>query len=537
MEDKNQNPYQPLYYAIIFAIGLLIGWKLSGTSNLQFMVSGNYEKGSQKINQLLNYIEQEYVDTISRKRLAEDALVAILQNLDPHSAYIPASEVQAMNEPMQGNFEGIGIEFNLLKDTIMVVSVIAGGPSESLGIKAGDRIVSIEKKSVAGIKIKNEDVLKKLRGKGGTKVEIGIFRRGYSKILNYTIIRGKIPIYSIESSYMLSPTTGYIRISRFASTTYDEFIEASDKLLSSGMHRLVLDLRGNPGGYLSTAISICDEFLTDGQRIVYTLGKSHPKEEFIAKRKGGLENIELSVIIDEGSASASEIVSGAIQDNDRGVIIGRRSFGKGLVQQQSDFSDGSALRLTIARYYTPTGRCIQKPYEKGDLEAYYNEENNRFKHGELVNADSIHFADSLKFKTPKGKIVYGGGGIMPDIFVPIDTSMRSEFIINLWVKGTVNQFAINYCDKERGKLKQFSDYKQFYNAFKGDEKLYGSFLKFAESEKIKAPSSKERELSKKFIMQQLTALIARNLWRGEGYYWVMNQNDPAVQKAMGDLGE
>ncbi len=537
MESKKHNPFQPLFYALVLIVGVALGFKINQSSSNAFSVPGIRNSASGKVNQVLNYIEQEYVDTISKARLTDEAITALLKNLDPHSAYIPASEVMAMNEPMQGNFEGIGIEFNILNDTIIVVAALAGGPSEALGIKAGDRIVKIEKKNVGGIKITNADVLKKLRGTGGTKVNISIKRIGVAKLIDYTIVRGKIPIYSVESSYMINNTTGYIKVSRFAATTYDEFLKASDALLEKGMKSLVLDLRGNPGGYLNTAISICDEFLENGKKIVYTQGKSHPREDYTATTSGSLEHIKLAVLIDEGSASASEIVSGAIQDNDRGSIIGRRSFGKGLVQQQSEFKDGSALRLTIARYYTPTGRCIQKPYVKGESEDYYNEEYTRYKHGELVNADSIHFADSLKFKTPKGKIVYGGGGIMPDVFVPLDTSVRSRFLTEVMVKGTVNQFAITYSDLERNSLKRYKSYLDFTSQFEVSDAIFSRFLTYAQRDSIKISNPKEIETARKILEQQIKALVARNLWRNDGFYSVMNSGDKSIEAALREVGK
>jgi carboxyl-terminal processing protease len=537
MESKKHNPFQPFFYALVLVIGVLLGFKINQSSNLAFSIPGIRSSGSGKVNQVLNYIEQEYVDTISKTRLTDEAITALLKNLDPHSAYIPASELQAMNEPMQGNFEGIGIEFNILDDTIIVIAALAGGPSEALGIKAGDRIVKIEGKNVGGIKITNADVLKKLRGGGGTKVNISIKRRGVSKLLDFSIVRGKIPIYSVDASYMINATTGYIKVSRFAATTYDEFLKASNDLLKSGMSKLILDLRGNPGGYLNTAISICDEFLVSGKKIVYTQGKSHAREDYTATSSGSLENIKVAVLIDEGSASASEIVSGAIQDNDRGTIIGRRSFGKGLVQQQSEFKDGSALRLTIARYYTPTGRCIQKPYVKGDPEDYYNEELTRFKHGELVNADSISFADSLMYKTPKGKIVYGGGGIMPDVFVPLDTSVRSRFLSEVMIKGTLNQFAITYSDLERNSLKRYKNYLEFNKQFQVSDNLFQRFITFAQKDSVNTSNSREIEASRTILKQQIKALVARNLWRSDGFYSVMNDGDKAIDAALREVAK
>ena len=536
-QSSNYKIFQPILFALVLILGVFLGFRLNQSSNAAFLFTGKTGNSNNKVNQVLNYIEQEYVDTINKNRLTDEAISSLLQNLDPHSAYIPASEVQAMNEPMQGNFDGIGVEFNILDDTIIVVAALSGGPSEALGIKAGDRIVKIEKQNVGGVKIKNNDVLKKLRGVSGTKVSISIKRRGVPKLLDFTIIRGKIPIYSVDVSYMLSAKTGYIKVSRFAATTYDEFMKASNDLLSKGMQNLVLDLRGNPGGYLNTAISICDEFLENGKKIVYTKGKAHAREDYTATSTGSMEKIKLVILIDEGSASASEIVSGAIQDNDRGEIIGRRSFGKGLVQEQSDFPDGSAMRLTIARYYTPTGRCIQKPYIKGDPEDYYNEELTRYQHGELVNADSIHFADSLKFKTPKGKVVYGGGGIMPDVFVPLDTAGRSRFLTEIAVRGTVNQFAITYSDRERKNIQHYSSFTDFNNRFEVSDNMYAEFLKFAIKDSVKPATDKESIAARKTISEQLKALIARNFWRNEGFYSVINKNDAALRAALFELGK
>src|ERR1051325_1020798 len=364
----------PLIFALLLATGIFIGSKLN-FSNQPIAFLHPEKKSSDKLNNVLNFIEEEYVDTVNKEQLTEKAITDLLANLDPHSVYITAKEVQEMREPLEGNFEGIGIEFNIIKDTIRVISVIAGGPSEALGIQAGDKIVNIEKKNVAGIKIKNKDVLGKLRGKGGTEVNVTIMRG--KKLIDYTITRGTIPIYSVDAGYMLDKKTGYIKVSRFAETTYDEFLEKASSLRSKGMQNLVLDLRGNGGGLLQTAVKICDEFLEKGKVIVYTEGKSHPKETITATDHGILTDTKLILLIDEGSASASEIVAGAIQDNDRGMIIGRRSFGKGLVQRETMFSDSSAIRLTVARYYTPTGRCIQKPYGK-DLQDYYSEEYNRY---------------------------------------------------------------------------------------------------------------------------------------------------------------
>lgn len=526
---KRFNPWLPLIYSCVLIIGVFLGFQLNNNSSTtSFLKQSNTFT---KINEVLNYIEESYVDTISKSNLSELAINAIVQQLDPHSAYIPAAEIAEMNEPLQGNFEGIGIEFNLLNDTIIVISSLSGGPSEAVGIRAGDRIIKVESKVVAGIKIKNNDVLKLLRGQGGTKVKVSILRNGNKKPIDFTITRGKIPIYSLEAAYLVTPDIGYIKISRFAATTYDEYIEAFNKLKAKGMQKLILDLRGNPGGFLNAAISLSDEFLSKNKMIVYTQGKARPKENYFATEKGSFETQDLVVLIDEGSASASEIVAGAVQDNDRATLVGRRSFGKGLVQEQSDFSDGSGLRLTIARYYTPTGRSIQKPYKKGDAEDYYNEEQTRYSHGELQHADSIKFSDSLKFKTPKNRIVYGGGGIMPDVFVPIDTVGRSFYLTELFYSGMLQQFALIYADKEREKLKKYSSFGNFNSTFKITEPLLEELFAYAEKNKV-ARRNKEAQQSKTLISIYLKANIARNIWRNEGYYPIINNNDKTFQKAV-----
>lgn len=526
---KRFNPWSPLIYALLLIVGIFLGFQFSNNSSAKLFLKQN--NTFTKINEVLNYVEEAYVDTISKSSLSELALNAIIQQLDPHSAYIPAAEIAEMNEPLQGNFEGIGIEFNLLNDTIIVVSALSGGPSEAVGIRAGDRIVKVENKIVAGIKIKNNDVLKMLRGQGGTKVKVAIVRNGNRTPIDFTITRGKIPIYSLDAAYMATANIGYIKISRFAATTYDEYVDAFNKLKAKGMQKLILDLRGNPGGFLNTAISLSDEFLSKNKMIVYTQGKARPKENYFATEKGGFEKQDLVVLIDEGSASASEIVAGAVQDNDRATVVGRRSFGKGLVQEQSDFADGSALRLTIARYYTPTGRSIQKPYKNGEAEDYYSEEQSRFSHGELQHADSIKFADSLKYKTPKGKIVYGGGGIMPDVFVPIDTSGRSFYLTELFYTGLIQQFALTYADKQREKLKKYASFENFNSTFKITDVMLEELFAFAEKNKVKR-NAKEAQQSKALISLYLKANIARNIWRNDGYYPVVNSNDKAFQKAV-----
>lgn len=520
--------FLPILFAILLATGIFIGSKLNFSDrSVRFLQPE--KKSSDKLNSVLNYIEEEYVDTIKKEELTEKTIINLLHNLDPHSAYLTAQEVKEMREPLEGNFEGIGIEFNIIKDTIRVISVIAGGPSETLGILAGDKIVKIEGKNAAGVKIKNKDVLGKLRGKGGTQVTVSIKRGNSKQLIDFTITRGTIPIYSVDVAYMLDKKTGYIKTSRFAETTHDEFLSKTSSLRSKGMVNLILDLRGNGGGLLSAAVKICDEFLEKGQVIVYTEGKSHPKETITATKKGILSDTKLIVLIDESSASASEIVAGAIQDNDRGTIVGRRSFGKGLVQRETMFSDSSAIRLTVARYYTPTGRCIQKPYGK-DFEDYYSEEYNRYQSGELMHADSIHSDTSgLKYTTPKGKIVYGGGGITPDIFIPLDTAGRTSYLTDLFVKGALNQFGFDYADKNRKELSNMGMQK-FIASFMINEMMMNNFFAFSEKLGVKSNPS-EAAISNELIKNILKSSIARQIWGNDGFYPILNEKDAVIRQS------
>ena len=520
----------PFLLAAILALGIYVGMRLnepfkSSRSFFSFR-TGQFNK----INDVINYINNEYVDTVNQKTLVENTISQLLHQLDPHSAYIPADELQAMNEPLEGNFDGIGIEFHVQEDTIMVVSAVAGGPSEQLGIQSGDRIIAVEGKNVAHINISNAEVMQLLRGPSGTKVKVTILRKSTGQNIVYSITRGKIPIYSVDVAYMLNKETGYIKVSHFADRTYDEYLNAFVKLKEAGMESLILDLRGNPGGYMKSAIQLSDEFLPDRKLVVYTEGRSRPRESFYATPRGFFEQGALIVLVDEGSASASEIVAGALQDWDRATIVGRRSFGKGLVQEQSVFPDGSAMRLTIARYYTPTGRSIQKPYA-GGYEAYSNELYDRMKKGELASSDSIQFADSLHFTTPGGRTVYGGGGIMPDVFVSMDTGMTSQYYAEVSSKGMISQFAFDYLDQNRKQFEKYKTFEEYKNGFTVSEDLFRKFLDYSYKGGVEKSETGVRA-SSELIRTQIKALIARQIWKNDGFYPIIQTLDKTVAKAL-----
>jgi carboxyl-terminal processing protease len=499
--------------------------------------TSNPKATSEKFNTLLYYIENMYVDSVDIESLVEHAMVSMLEELDPHSVYISSDELSAANEPLNGSFEGIGIQFNILKDTIYVVTPISGGPSEKLGIRAGDKIVQIEGETVAGVGIKNGDVGKKLKGPKGTTVNVGIQRSGEDDLIAFDIERDKIPIFSLDAAFMVNKDIGYIKISRFAKTTMQELQTALIELNSQGMEDLILDLQGNGGGLLKTAIQMADEFLSDDKLIVYTEGRTFPRNDTHARIKGKFEQGKLIVLIDEGSASASEIVSGAIQDWDRGLIIGRRSFGKGLVQRPVPLPDGSAVRLTVQKYYTPAGRCIQKSYEDG-IDAYRSEKYERYANGELLSADSLEFPDSLKFFTNvKQRAVFGGGGIMPDIFVPLDTTNSSDYFSDLLRKGLTNTFALTYVDANRADLiKKYKTVDEFAPGFAVDEALMSKFLAFAEEEEV--PFDEEGFNTSKFALEtRIKALIARNLWDYSAFFQIVNVLTPAYMRAIEVLND
>ena len=485
-----------------------------------------------KLDYALDILKMAYVDTVNEKQLTDEALKAMIKQLDPHSVYIAPEEMREMNEPLVGKFDGIGVQFNIHNDTIMVTQPIPGGPSDKLGIRAGDRIVKIDGVNVAGVKITNNDVFKKLRGTKGTEVKVSIYRRSVTDLIDYTIVRDQIPLFSMDAAYMVTPTVGYIKISRFADSTPEEFRTGLAKLKKAGATSLILDLQGNGGGYLNRAVELADEFLSPGKKIVYTRGRTMQSEDFNSSAVGQWEKGKLAILIDESSASASEIVSGAVQDWDRGLIVGRRSFGKGLVQRPFNLPDGSMIRITVAHYYTPSGRCIQKPYELGDDEDYEMDITNRFKHGELFYADSIHFSDTTKYYTGHKRIVRGGGGIMPDLFVPLDTSRNSNFYSDLLRKGVFNDFSLTYVDNNRNSLRQnFHDINAFNAEFRVEGKVYDDFLQAAYKAGVKEDNA-GLKTSETMIKLQLKALIARNLWDTEAYFIVINDLNQALSKAI-----
>ena len=513
---------------------LAIGCLIAMTATAQNQQSKG-QMNAQKLATTLYLIENFYVDTTNMDKVTEDAIIAALKELDPHSAYISKKDVEKANEPLVGSFEGIGVTYQLIRDTITVISPTAGGPSEKVGIMAGDQFIKIDGEDAFGKKIDNEYVQKRLRGKKGTKVTVSVKRGNDRELLDFEIIRDKIPLNSINAAYMLDNHVGYIKLDRFAQESTKEFKEAFAKLQAQGMESLIFDLRGNTGGYLNTAIELVDQFLTEDKLIVFTEGIKSPRQEWRSKASGLYTTGKLVVLIDEGSASASEILSGAIQDHDRGVVIGRRSFGKGLVQRPFNLPDGSQIRLTTSRYHTPSGRCIQRPYENG-ADDYAKEMTKRLKNGEYYHADSIHFPDSLKFKTSRGRTVYGGGGIMPDLFIPVDTAYNSKLYTNLVRKGALNRFTTDYGLKHRDEIKaKYSDFDNFNNNFVVGQDLVDGLKAAAKEAKVEW-NDEQFQHSEKFLLLQMKALIARNVWETQQYYQVMASVDPGIQKAMEVLG-
>ena len=479
-------------------------------------------------------IKSLYVDSVDEQKLVEDGIRGMLEKLDPHSAYSTAKQTKEMTESLQGSFEGIGVQFNMVEDTLLVIQPVTNGPSEKVGIIAGDRIITVNDTAIAGVKMSKEEIMRRLRGKKGTKVNLGIVRRGISGKLKFVVTRDKIPVKTIDAVYMIRPTVGYIRIGSFGATTYDEFMTGVDSLKKAGMKDLIIDLQENGGGLMQAAIMIANEFLERNDLIVYTEGRRTPRQEFRAQGNGRLLDGKIYALVNEYSASASEIVTGALQDQDRGTVVGRRTFGKGLVQRPIDFPDGSMIRLTIAHYYTPSGRCIQKPYVKGEGKEYAEDIEKRFKHGELYSADSIHFEDSLKCYTlRKHRTVYGGGGIMPDYFVPLDTTQYIKFHRQLAAKSVIINANLRYVDNHRKQLrKQYPTFESFRNGFVVPQKLVDDIVAEAEKEKVKPKDDEELQLTIPRLKLQLKALIARDLWDMSEYFAIINEGSDIVNKAL-----
>ena len=506
--------------------------------------AGNTERNAEAMKKLMDSplrklqiaefaITNLYVDTLSESKLVEDAINGMLKELDPHSSYTPAKEVQKLTEPLQGSFEGIGVQYNMINDTLLVIQPVTNGPSEKKGIIAGDRIVLVDDTTIAGVKMTREEIMRRLRGPKGSKVKLGVIRQGVDGIQDFIVERDKIPVHTIDASYMIEPNIGYIRISSFGAITHDEFLKAMDELKSEGMKHLLLDLEGNGGGYMQAAVQIADEFLPKGDMIVYTDGRATGHHDYRATQGGVFENGKLVILVDEYTASAAEIVSGAVQDNDCGLVVGRRTFGKGLVQRPIDLPDGSMIRLTVAHYYTPAGRCIQKPYTKGDKKSYDKDMLDRLNKGELMSADSIHFADSLKRKTLRlGRTVYGGGGIMPDVFVPLDTMQYTKLHREMSAKSCIINTALRYVDDNRKKLKKaYKNFETFETWFEVDSKVESALLAEVKKAKIEYNDSTWAEAIP-MVKIQFKALIARDLWDMNEYFKVFNPTRDIYKKGL-----
>ena len=525
--QRKPSALQPLFFAGTLIVGMFIGTNLGDRNLLQ--VKTGTEENPNKLVSLIDYIEDHYVDSVDKKKLIDDAIGSILKNLDPHSYYMDPEDLAQAQEQLEGKFEGIGVEFMIYKDSLVVVKTVPGGPSEKAGLKAGDRIVEVEGKAISGKELDSDKAQKLLKGKGGSEVVVAVARRGNEKSLPFTITRGSIPIESISASFMVNDTTGYVKVERFAQTTYDEFYEATKTLENKGCKKLVLDLRGNGGGLLDQATQMIEEFLPKDKTIVYTEGRHSKKEIIKSSKRGEFIDMEVVVLIDQGSASASEIVAGALQDWDRSTTVGRRSFGKGLVQHEVELPDRSALRLTVARYYTPTGRCIQKPY--GDSIDYAGDFHNRLVNGELTVADSMHYPDSLKFVTPGGRVVYGGGGITPDVFVPLDSTYLNAILGELTYTGIIRQYSFNYIDVKRKEFEKFKDGKDFVKKFQVSDAMVTELLGMAKAQGITVTSANQKKLSAE-LKNRVKAQLARHLYDDNTMYQVLLESDKDFKKAM-----
>ena len=519
----------------IFLVILLTCCHVSLTTiNAQFRINLGKNSPMSKLQYAEMAINNLYVDSVNEEKLIEDAIRGMLKELDPHSSYSTPQEVKALNEPLQGNFDGIGVQFNMIDDTLLVIQPTSKGPSEKVGILAGDRIITVNDTSIAGVNMPRNEIMKRLRGPRGTQVKLGIKRRSVAETLYFTVTRDKIPVKSVDAAYMIRPGVGYIRIENFGATTYDEFMTLLESLKEQGMRDLILDLQENGGGYLEAAVRIANEFLADDDLIVYTEGSKQRRRDYYADGSGSLREGKVVVLVNEFSASAAEIVTGAIQDQDRGIVVGRRSFGKGLVQRPIDLPDGSMIRLTVAHYYTPSGRCIQKPYKKGELKEYEQDFENRLKHGELTNRDSIHFSDSLRYETlRKHRTVYGGGGIMPDEFVPLDTLQYTRFHRQLAAKNIIINNNLRYIDNHRKQLKgSYKNFEQYNKAFEVPQSLIDSILADAEKQKVKPKDDDELQRTLPYLRLQLKGLIARDLWDMNEYFRIMNEQNHIVQRGL-----
>lgn len=530
MESNKRTRYIPVIIATSIVLGIFIG-----TFYANRFAEGNSGPGminlnANKLTGLLRIINDQYVDTVNMSQLIEDAMPQILGELDPHSSYIPAKDLQAVNDDLRGSFSGIGVQFTIQQDTIHISDVISGGPSEKVGIMPGDRIVEIDDSAFVGKIVTNNESMKRLKGPKGSEVKLGVYRQGEKELLHFTIIRGDIPVKSLDAAYMINEKFGYIKINKFGETTYPEMLIALAQLHQQQCEGMIIDLRGNTGGYMGAAIQMVNEFLPKGRLIVYTEGRNVPRENYPSNGTGSSQQLPVIVLLDEGSASASEIFAGAIQDNDRGTIIGRRSFGKGLVQQPIEFNDGSAIRLTIARYYTPSGRCIQKPYKKGNDKQYELDILKRYEHGEFFSQDSIKQDESHIYYTSLGRPVYGGGGIMPDIFVPQDTTGVSSYFNAAMNRGLTIQFSFQYTDKNRQTLQQYETWDELLKYLK-KQNILEKFANFAETKGLKRRNLQMYK-SKELFNRNLYGNIIYNMLNMEEYLKFLNQSDRTVQKAL-----
>jgi carboxyl-terminal processing protease len=521
---KKLNFWLPLLFAVVMILGMIIGFRLYPSTN----TGGFFKTGRlSPVQEVLDIIKDKYVDTVHADSLSDEAIQGILTHLDPHSYYIPAADQVEMNEDLQGNFQGIGVEFQILYDTVNITNVLSGGPSDKAGLQVGDQILQVNDSVVAGNGITAERIKKFLRGPGASVVHVTMLRNRNRKI--FSIQRGAIPLPALDASYMLNKESGYIRINKFSRTTFEEFMVALESLEKLGMKKFVLDIRGNGGGIVDEAVNMADEFLGNDELIVYTEGRKSPRKEYRAQRPGSFESGKLILLVDEGTASASEILAGALQDWDRASIVGRRTFGKGLVQEPFELNDGSELRLTIARYFTPLGRSIQKPYNKG-REAYNEEVIDRFHNGEVLHGDTSNIHAGPVFRTPAGRLVYGGGGITPDVFVALDTTQVSRNVSALFISGSLNDFVYGYFITHQSELKRFQSPADFYSGFRKDDEVWNDLVKDARKDSIdlRGVSTSDREQ----VEIRAKALIARLIWRTQGYFYVMNQKDLVVKKAM-----